>query len=157
MCVFHERFIMKKNLFRIGLASILAISLFFVSKATLFPSVSGDKEIHIIITVEQENQEPLVVLDDAYRTDAEYLGDLLEEISEKDNILIQYAGNKTDSFGRYIIGIGQYVTTDSAVGPWWLYNSSTNQSCITAGFCNGIDLQAIQDQDVFEFNFTSSY
>lgn len=148
---------MKKNLMRIGFASILAIGLFLVSKAYIFPSIIGNKEVQITITVEQENTDPLVVLEASYRTDAEFLGDLLEEISTEENIDFQFAGNKTDSFGRYIVGIGPYVTTDSAVGPWWLYNSSTNQSCITAGFCNGIDLQDIQDQDVFEFNFTSSY
>lgn len=148
---------MKKNLIRIAVASILALVVFFGAKTLIFPTQVGSKEVELIVLVDQEVGEDLVVLDTTVRTDALTFGELLDEIAADENILVQYAGAKTDTYGRYIVGIGQYVTTDSAVGPWWLINSDTNVDCTSAGFCNGIDLQSIYDQDVFTLNFSSSY
>lgn len=148
---------MKKNLIRISIASVLALALFWGAKTYLFPTQAGSKSVEVIVSVAQESGDPLVVLDTTVKTDALTFGDLLDEISTKENIVVQYAGTKTDTYGRYITGIGQYVTTDSAKGPWWLIDSKTNKDCLSAGFCNGIDLQSVYDQDIFTLNFSSSY
>lgn len=148
---------MKKKSIRIVLAVLIASGLFFGLKPLIFPTQEGSKSVELILTVDPQEGEDLVVLNKSYRTDALTLADLLEEVSKEENITLQLAGSKTDSFGRYIVGIGQYITTDSANGPWWLINSETNQDCVSAGFCNGIDLQSIYDQDIFTLTFTSSY
>ena len=147
---------MKKKSIWIGSAIILSALLYVGLKPLLFPTQGGSKSVELTLTVDQAEGDDLIVLDKTYRTDAETLGDLLDEVSKEENIAMQLAGAKTDSFGRYIVGIGQYVTTDSAVGPWWLINSTTNKECVEAGYCNGIDLQSVYDNDVFNLNFTST-
>lgn len=140
------------SLFVVVSAFILVIAL----KPILFPSVEGEKEIAIQFVIVEEN-ENLVIFDEIIRTDALTLGELLDEVNDDFNQEITYAGEKSDQFGRYIVGIGDYTTEDSAVGPWWLIDSKSNQDCLDAGFCNGIDLQSVYDQDSFELKFTSSF
>ena len=81
----------------------------------------------------------------------------LETVLKEENLEYNFSGNVSDPFGRYIVGIGEYVTTDSAVGPWWLFNSTTNQDCVSAGYCPGMDITPLYDKDIFTFEFTASY
>jgi hypothetical protein len=148
---------MKKTIIRIGVAALFAIVSFTVIKAYVFPTQSGSKEVQIIFEVDQEVGDNLVVLDITTKTDALTVGDLLDEIVLEEKVEISYSGLKSDTYGRYILGYGDYVTTDSATGPWWLFNSTTNKDCVDAGFCSGIDLAPVYDQDIFVFTFTSTY
>lgn len=147
---------MKKNVVRIGVAVVLLAGGLFVYNQFFRQGVEGSKEVQIILTVDQEG-ENVVILDVTKRTDDEMLGTFLETVLKEENLEYNFSGNVSDPFGRYIVGIGEYVTTDSAVGPWWLFNSTTNQDCVSAGYCPGIDITPLYDKDIFTFEFTASY
>ena len=147
---------MKKNIIRIARASLLFVASITAYNYFTRQGNEGSKEVQIIIQVDQADQD-LIVLDVTKRTDDEMLGTFLETVLEEEGLEIEFAGNVTDQFGRYIIGIGEHVTKDSTVGPWWLFNSSTNPDCVSAGFCPGVDITPLYDKDIFIFDFTSSY
>ena len=42
-------------------------------------------------------------------------------------------------------------------GPWWLYESTTNQDCVAAGMCSGVDDVRIVNNDKFTFKLTSTF
>ncbi len=101
--------------------------------------------------VEGEKEVTLVIEDKTYKyqTDAETLGELLDEIEDIDFVL---SGKKTDQYGRYLLEIDE-KGSDFDNGVYWLYESSTNSECLKAGYCPGVDLIAIFDKDKFEFNY----
>lgn len=148
---------MKKTLIRISIAAVIAAIAFFGLKGTLFATQAGAKEIQLIITVDEPTGTDKVVYDAKTRTDAETLGEYLDELQADGKLELTLAGAKTDPYGRYIVGINGILTEDSAKGPWWLFNSSTNKDCVAAGYCAGIDMAPIYDQDLFTFTFTSTY
>ena len=147
---------MKKNFVRIGVAVVLLVIGLFVYNQFFRKGVEGSKEVQIILTVDQEGED-IIVLDVTKRTDDEMLGTFLETVLKEEALEYNFSGNVSDPYGRYIVGIGEYETTDSTVGPWWLFNSTTNKDCVSAGFCPGIDLTPLYDNDVFTFEFTASY
>lgn len=147
---------MKKNFVRICVAVVLLVVGLFVYNQFFRKGVEGSKEVQIILTVDQEGED-IVVLDVTKRTDDEMLGTFLETVLKGEALEYNFSGSVSDPYGRYIVGIGEYETKDSAVGPWWLFNSTTNKDCVSAGFCPGIDLTPLYDNDVFTFEFTASY
>jgi hypothetical protein len=148
---------MKKNIIRAIIALGLAVVVYFGLKPILFPTMAGSKSIDLTIVVDDENGGTQI-FNETVHTDSETLGELLEEVDTfYDDLTIEYNGAKTDAWGRMIISINDNATLDMATGPWWMINSDNNKDCLEAGFCNGIDLQSIYDQDHFELDFTSSY
>ena len=147
---------MKKNLFRIGVAVVLLVVSLFIYNQFFRKGVEGSKEVQIILTVDQDGKD-VVILDVTKRTDDEMLGTFLETVLKEESLSYDFSGSVSDPFGRYIVGIGEYVTKDSAVGPWWLFNSTTNQDCVSAGYCPGVDITPLYDNDIFTFEFTASY
>ena len=147
---------MKKNLVRISIAVVLLVGSLFVYNQFFRQGNQGSKEVQIILTVDQ-NGEDVVVLDVTKRTDDEMLGTFLETVLKEEELAYNFSGSVSDPYGRYIIGIGENETIDSATGPWWLFNSSTNTDCVSAGFCPGIDLTPLYDKVIFTFEFTASY
>ena len=137
---------MKKLVFRIAIAAILLVGgLFAIQLYQNSQLVEGAKAITIIVKDDQD----AVLLDKVVRTDAETLGDLLDELAEDQVITIELAGSKSDVYGRYIVSM--FDKMGGTNGPWWLFESDTNTECVSQGFCNGIDKNPIRDQDVFVF------
>lgn len=60
-------------------------------------------------------------------------------------------------YGKTLIGIKGLKTEDFNTGPWWLYESETNEACIAAGMCAAADALEIKDGDVFIFKFTKEF
>lgn len=60
-------------------------------------------------------------------------------------------------YGKTIMGIKGVKTEDFNAGPWWLYESDTNEACIAAGMCAAADALEIKDGDVFIFKFTKEF
>lgn len=148
---------MKKNYIRAIIALALAAVVYFALKPIIFPTMPGEKDIQLSIVVDNENGD-IIVFEETVHTDSETLGELLDEVDEfYDELSLDYSGEKTDAWGRMILSINEYATEDMSTGPWWLINSENNKDCLEAGFCNGIDLQSIYDQDSFELDFTSAY
>jgi len=117
---------------------------------------AGSKSIEITMIIDNEDG-PETIYEKTIRTDAEKLGDLLDEMVEDKKIEMETSGSKTDPYGRMIVSIEGYATTDFNAGPWWLISSSNNKDCVAAGFCSGIDLAPIYDKDEFTFLFSSSF
>ena len=143
---------MKKNAVRIGLAFlvlVLSLGAYKVYSDSLRDQ--GSKSIQIIIQDESEK----VLFYKFVRTDAETLGDLLDEMIKEKKFTIVFEGIKTDVFGRYITQIND-VKAD-ATGPWWVYASTNNTECVAAGYCGGIDVNPIHDKDVFTFSLSMGY
>lgn len=137
---------MKQIAVRIALAAILLVGGLFAIKVYQDSQlVQGAKAITIIVKDDQD----VVLLDKVVRTDAETLGDLLDELAEDDVIIIELAGSKSDVYGRYIVSM--FDKMGGSNGPWWLFESENNTECVNQGFCNGIDKNPIRDQDVFVF------
>lgn len=148
---------MKKRLVYSLVAILLAFAVYFGLKPILFPTMAGEKDIQLTISVDAESGE-VIVFDELVHTDALTLAELLNEVDEfYDELNIEYQGSATDAYGRMILAVNDYRTEDMASGPWWMINSSNNLDCVAAGYCNGVDLQSIYDQDAFVLNFTSSY
>jgi hypothetical protein len=148
---------MKKNftkvLIALGIGAVLLGAAAWYNQSKM---QAGSKAIRIVMTVE-ETAGKKTILDKTVRTDALTLGELLDQMQTKKQLKLNVAGTKSDQLGRYIVGINEYVTTDSAKGPWWLYNSLTNKECVSAKYCSGIDSAPIYDKDLFTFTFTSSF
>ncbi len=109
--------------------------------------LEDDKQELGSITIKSKGEEDLLLL-----------GDVLDRINEEDNdYTIELAGAKTDQYGRFVAGVNDYITQDMAAGPWWGYDSTTNQDCVEAGFCSGIDVLPIYDNDIFTFTFSVGF
>jgi hypothetical protein len=146
---------MKKNLMKVlivlGIGAVLLGAVAWYNQSKL---QAGSKAIRIVMKVD-EGTGKKTILDKTIRTDALTLGALLDELQTKKVLKLDLKGNKSDPFGRYIVGINTYITTDSAKGPWWLYASLTNKDCIAATYCSGIDQAPVYDKDLFTFTFTT--
>jgi hypothetical protein len=148
---------MNKSFTRIIVAVVAAALLYVgVSYLTKPPVEQGSKEVTLIMSTKLEG-EVNEVFKKTFKTDAEMLGDLLEEGVVRAYFTIELSGNKTDAYGRFIVAINEFKTEDSNKGPWWIYDSKTNETCVTAGYCSGIDATPVYDKDVFEFTFTDSF
>ncbi|TFG81886.1 MAG: hypothetical protein E4G74_03485 [Erysipelotrichales bacterium] len=148
---------MKKNLTKVlivlGIGAVLLGAVAWYNQSKL---QAGSKAIRIVLMIDAESGKT-TLMDKTVRTDALTLGELLDQMQTKKQLTLSLNGSKSDPFGRYIVGINEYITTDSTNGPWWLYNSITNPDCISAQYCAGIDQAPIYDKDLFTFTFTSSF
>lgn len=90
-----------------------------------------------------------------------------DEVSvEKDvNTLAEFLENAEElevemedgQYGKTILGIKGLKTEDFNAGPWWLYESETNESCVAMGMCDAADALKIKDGDSFTFKYTTSF
>ena len=91
---------MKKNLSRIIVAVVAAALLYVgVSYLTKPPVEQGSKEVTLIMSTKLEG-EVKEVFKKTFKTDAEMLGDLLEEGVVRAYFTIELSGSKTDAYGR---------------------------------------------------------
>lgn len=81
----------------------------------------------------------------------ETLGDVLDAINGKD-VEITLEGEKDSEWGRYISKINDYES-NGQTAPFWFINSETNSECISLGFCNGLDSQTLEADDIFDIVF----
>jgi len=148
---------MKKNFLRVVLSVLIGVSLYFVATELTRPKViEGEKEVTIIISINTQDQKE-EIFRKTWRTDAELLSELLTEGVEKEFFTVIFGGQKTDPFGRFLVGFNDYVTQDMTLGPWWVYDSTTNSECLLGGYCPGVDFTPVYDQDVFEFELIDSF
>ncbi len=150
---------MKKNtIIKVLLALLVTVGLYLTFKLLNPPiTESGDKSIHLIVEVANEDQTTTIIFDQVIKTDTEILADLLLELDEKAELSVILTGNASDPYGRSLTAIAEYAIEDWASGPWWLYNSDTNPECLAASFCPGVDSCPIYDNDRFVFSFTSEF
>jgi hypothetical protein len=143
---------MKKTLFRVFGAVLVGILLFVGVNHFIQPNVEeGAKSVTVQVIIIDGVSE--TIFDETINTDALFLSQVLEEIEQNQLITVHFGGSKDDQFGRFLVGFDDYVTEDMSIGPWWGYTSDTNQDCLSAGFCSGVDMAPVYDEDVFIFTF----
>lgn len=147
-----------KSFLKMVLPVVLLIALFFAAQQLNQPKVEeGQKTITIRYFVEEDGERVDLGSSETIsndETDIQTLGDLIDRINESDvGYEFELGGSKQDTYGRFIVGINEYITQDMSSGPWWMYDSTTNKDCIEAGFCSGMDVLPVYDNDIFEFTF----
>ena len=142
-----------KQLTRVFLAVFVGVLLFVGVQSLTQPAGEvGEKQITVQVIISENNE---VIFEKTYRTDAVWLSEVLEEINANGWLDVTFAGSKDDPYGRFILGLGEYITEDLSTGPWWMYYSLTNQDCVEAGYCSGIDMAPVYDLDEFVFEFSN--
>ena len=80
------------------------------------------------------------------------LADVLDANAE----LLQLVSEDT-AYGMQINGLMGVETTDWNKGPWWVYTSENNESCVQAGYCVGASELKVADGDEFSFTLSTGY
>ena len=134
------------------LGVVLALLLYSGIDSLLKKNVTNSDVKTIYITfVDRTQESPLTIIDKAaFATDAEYFIDFFAKEHENFDVVIAES-----PFGHTVEAINGYVgDMASATGPWILYSSDNNLSCVANGFCLGIDDLPIYDGDHFVFSYT---
>jgi hypothetical protein len=147
---------MKKFGVRIALALVLMLGALAFVNSSYNPGQVGEKSVKLVFNVDVDGVSE-TVMEFESNTDILMLGELLDTVLTGNDIAFVTSGSKSDPFGRFILQIGEYETKDMSTGPWWLFDSSTNEDCLSAGYCPGIDLTPLYDEDIFIFTFSSNY
>src|SRR5690554_5798180 len=148
-----------RKLLKYTLPIVAIVAVLFIIQDYFKPEVIEEQKT-VTLTfsiVEEDGTQQLEQIDVGSIKEDELLtlGDVIDKVNrDHDHINFKLSGSKDSEFGRYIEGINEYLTEDISTGPWWFYNSETNEVCIAAGFCDGIDTQPVYDEDIFDFEFT---
>ncbi len=110
----------------------------------------GAKDITLTFVDEVNGGE---VLDEIlFNTDLETLEEVLLALDYHIDLEMEEG-----PYGAFINGLYGLETKNMDKGPWWLYESDTNQLCLDAGFCPGVSELMINDGDKFTFIWDASY
>ncbi len=106
--------------------------------------------LHITVIDEVEGE---TLFDDDLTVEQEVstLSDFLEE-ADSLNVVMEEG-----EYGKTILSICNVATEDWNKGPWWLFESDTNQACVEAGMCPAASELAIEDGDSFTFTYTDTF
>ena len=80
------------------------------------------------------------------------LADVLSANAEKLQLV-----SEDSAYGMQINGLMGVETENWSSGPWWMYTSENNESCLNAGYCTGASELPVADGDKFEFTFSTGY
>lgn len=144
---------MKKAL-KLFVSLTLAFALCACSTAKEENKTPTEEVIQIHFTIIDASQsEDEVLFDEAVVVSAncETLADVINEAKDELN-----AVTEDGAYGMQIMGLmGKECNWDK--GPWWLYDSENNDSCVNAGYCDGASNLVVEDGDSFTFRLTSEY
>lgn len=137
---------MKKSIF-IRVIIVLALVGAYLLVSNLNKPVGDDTSKTVILEIFNLDEES--TYNEAIKTNAETLGELIDEVNEQ-KLKFNLSGDKDSEFGRYIETI-EDVENKSG---FWVYESENNKMCLAEAFCPGIDALVIEDKDKFEFTIT---
>lgn len=110
-----------------------------------------DLTLHITVIDETKNitllDKEITVSDQAIET----LEDFLQYAPELETEL------STGSYGAQIDGLMGLKTQNWSSGPWWVYESDNNESCVAMGMCDAISSLKVKEGDHFVFKFMDSF
>ena len=106
--------------------------------------------LHITVKDEVNNKE-LYKGDVSVDGNVKTLADFLEKA---DKLKVEMEDGQ---YGKTLISILGVKTEDFNTGPWWLYESKNNESCVAAGQCDAASSLKIKDGDYFTFKYTSTF
>ncbi len=138
----------KKLMIALAAIVIVALAIFAMPGMT---ATEGTKQITLI--VENDVTGEVLVDEKVFKTDAETLGDFLEEYQEELNVKME-----DSQYGRVLNGLMNLEPESMEAGPWWMYGySSPAQDLeLAVGLAPGIDEVMLQDQDIVHFIFTTN-
>lgn len=134
---------------------VLSLLLFAGCSNPLKAPTEHSSEETIALTfkiVDESADESVILFDDEVKVtaDCETLADALLQAKE-----IQ-AVTEEGQYGLILVGMmGKESNWDK--GPWWMYESSNNESCVKMGYCDGASNLVIQDGDEFVFTLSMGY
>lgn len=144
---------MKKGL-KLLVSLTLALTLGACSTTKEENKTPTEETIQINFTIiDASAGEDEVLFDDAVVVSANCstLADVIDEAKDTLN-----AVTEEGAYGMQIMGLmGKECDWDK--GPWWLYDSENNDSCVNAGYCDGASNLVVEDGDSFTFRLTSEY
>lgn len=126
---------------------LLGIIVLGINALTTRETKKGSKQIDVKVV---DNTNDKVLFEDTLYTDALTLDELLKEQKAFDIQL------KEGTYGIEIESI-EGLKNDFVQGPWWLYESDNNQSCVKEGYCPIMDELPIRDRDSFTFKYTKDF
>ncbi len=143
-----------KKLTKYMLSCLLMLTLVGCSTQTE-PEVSpaATETITLNFTIKDLSKEAEIVLYEGpvvVSAECETLADVLLEVEEFN------VKTEEGAYGLTLLAMMD-VEGDWEKGPWWLYESDNNTSCVNAGYCDGISTLEIEDNDNFTFKLTSEY
>lgn len=135
---------------------VLLVSLLFVggcsTKEEAKSEEKKDTKTTLQITIKDEvNNKELFNGEVSVQGKAKTLADFLDKAEEL-NVEME-----DGQYGKTIMGMEGVKTEDFNAGPWWLFESKNNESCVAAGQCDGASNLKIKDGDDFTFKYTSSF
>ena len=144
-------------------ALLLSLSLALTMMGCTTTSSDGKKEedqkqeitetitLHFTI-IDASNEEEKILFDEDVTVSAgcETLADVLTNVPELE------LTSQSGAYGLTILGL-MGVEGDWNRGPWWLYSSENNASCVEAGYCDAADSLKVADGDSFTFILTSEF
>lgn len=127
--------------------------LFFLVTACSKPKTEvEDIQITLHIKIVDEISDSILLEEDvSAEGKIETLADFLEIASELQAELSE--GN----YGLQLDGLMGLKTENWNTGPWWVYDSENNKSCVEMGMCNALSDLKIEEGDSFIFTFTKSF
>ncbi|MDD6467293.1 MAG: hypothetical protein PUF50_03825 [Erysipelotrichaceae bacterium] len=141
---------MKKKLLALGIVVAIALVGIVLLNPKHPESQEGSKQIHIVIENRDANK---ILLEQTFQTDALTLESFLLEHQEE----LQVVFSEDRTYGAFIISMMNQSQGSTNQGPWWMFESSNNETCQLEGFCPSSDQIPLQDQDQFIFYLTSSF
>ena len=117
----------------------------------LLPGEEGNEDVKQVTITVINDIEGTELFSDTVETQAQTLGELLDETKELKAVMEQ------STYGRLLVSLLDLNQGPMMTGPWWLFESDNNESCKASGFCPAVDQTVIADQDRFVFRYTDSY
>ncbi len=117
----------------------------------LLPGEEGNEDVKQVTITVINDIEGTELFSDTVETQAQTLGELLDETKELKAVMEQ------STYGRLLVSLLDLNQGEMTTGPWWLFESDNNESCKASGFCPAVDQTVIADQDRFVFRYTDSY
>lgn len=138
----------KKRLIIILVAIATICGIITIFNLTQPKAPVGEKTLYI--TLIDKTTDTILINKEEYHTSSNTLGEFLNEQHPNLHVVLSDHG-----FGRSIDEINGLIgDLQNANGPWIMYYSTNNLSCVNNGYCLGVDDLPIYDLDDFEFHYT---
>lgn len=124
--------------------AVILLGALLILQAKKGEPVSGQK--HIILHIEGVEKKETVEVD----TDSETLADALKTQKELNAEIAE------GPYGAYLVSLNGEKQNQNQ-GPWWVYESSNNEVCLSMEYCPALEQVLIKDKDEFTFSLISDF
>lgn len=158
-CKIKERWRFMKKVFKFLGPIVIMVALLLTANHFLKPKVVvAAKEVTLTFKIDLANDKQEIGELKVSSTDENELltlGDVIDKVNNSDvNYKFILNGDKNLGYGRYLEAINDMIP-DLSKKQFWSIHSKTNPDCNKDDGCNGLDIQPVLDQDVFDFILTN--